>query len=372
MAQRTLFQVSGGPSLSTVSIIGSAGRRGDAKKMTRELYWNMVDKTQQVISENFKLEPGHVHLVSGGAAWAGAFDFANCLFNKLYTAFADHIAVTLFLLGKAAALTLHIPADWQHSTSEGGCRFADNGRESQSNPGKVANKLHKVFGERIEEDTLQQIENCKLTGAKFQVHDGFKKRNDSVALSDYLIAFSWSEGEEPTKKGGTKDTWSKAPTGNKLHIPLSSLENNYTRKVIMKESSVDWKNESSLEIRDSPGATHAEQPMPQPSPTHSSHELPTSCTPTASLEDNSQSCVESLDSGLGSFDSSQSGSKSPKPEIDFQPNRKRKRSDSTDISDDSAVEGDDKVDSTTKVLLTKQSNSKKLKVSEFMKQALAS
>ena len=77
MAQRTLFQVSGGPSLSTVSIIGSAGRRGDAKKMTRELYWNMVDKAQQVISENFKLEPRRVHLVSGGAAWAGAFDFAK-------------------------------------------------------------------------------------------------------------------------------------------------------------------------------------------------------------------------------------------------------------------------------------------------------
>ena len=238
----------------------------------------------------------------------------------------------------------------------------------------MANKLHKGFGERIEENTLQQIESCKLIGAKFQVHDGFKKRNDSVALSDYLIAFSWSEGEEPTKKGGTKDTWSKAPTGNKLHIPLSSLKNNYTRKGILKESSVDWKNESSLEICDLPGATHAEQPMPQPSPTHSSHELPTSCTPTANPEVNSQSCVESLDSGLGSFDSSHSDRRSPEPEIPVQPNRKRK---SSDISDDSTVEDDDKVDSTctTKILSTKQSNSKKsnskrLKVSEFMKQAL--
>ena len=77
MAQRTLFQVTGGPSLSTVSIIGSAGRRGGAEKMTRELYWNMVDKAQQVIAENFKLEPERVHLVSGGAAWAGASDFGK-------------------------------------------------------------------------------------------------------------------------------------------------------------------------------------------------------------------------------------------------------------------------------------------------------
>ncbi len=79
MAQRTLFQIGGGPSLTTVSIIGSAGRRGDAKKMTREIYWNMVDKAQQVISEHFKLESTRVHLVSGGAAWAGMFNLAKTM-----------------------------------------------------------------------------------------------------------------------------------------------------------------------------------------------------------------------------------------------------------------------------------------------------
>ena len=72
MAQRTLFQFSRGSPLTTVSIIGSAGRRGDAKKMTRDVYWNMVDIAQRVISEDFKLDPGRVHLVSGGAAWAGS------------------------------------------------------------------------------------------------------------------------------------------------------------------------------------------------------------------------------------------------------------------------------------------------------------
>ena len=77
MAQRTLFQVSGATSLATVSIIGSAGRRGDAKKMTKDLYWNMVDKAQSVISEHFKLDPGRVHLVSGGAAWAGTLGFCR-------------------------------------------------------------------------------------------------------------------------------------------------------------------------------------------------------------------------------------------------------------------------------------------------------
>ena len=67
MAQTTLIR----RSLTTVSIIGSAGRRADAKKMTTNLYWNMVDKSLRVIAEQFKLDPNHVHLVSGGAAWAG-------------------------------------------------------------------------------------------------------------------------------------------------------------------------------------------------------------------------------------------------------------------------------------------------------------
>ena len=79
MAQRTLFQLSRGSSLTTVSIIGSAGRRGDAKKMTRDIYWNMVDKAERVISEHFKLDPARVHLVSGGAAWAGTLDFAEVM-----------------------------------------------------------------------------------------------------------------------------------------------------------------------------------------------------------------------------------------------------------------------------------------------------
>ena len=263
---------------------------------------------------------------------------------------------------KAAALTLHIPAAWESKSD--GCGYVDNGKESQSNPGRVANKLHKVFGEKINMNTLQQVDRCKLQGAKLQVHDGFKKRNDSVALSDYLIAFSWSEGEEPTKKGGTKDTWNKAGTGKKLHIPLSSLKS-YTRKVIQKETSVVLKSENSLELCDSQAVTHAEQPTgPQPSPTHTSHELPTSCAPTTNPKHNSQSSnsVESLDSGVGSLDSSQSSSKLPE-----KAQRKRKRSESTDIPDYSDLKHDDRVDNTTRI-----SKTKKLKVSEFAKQALAS
>jgi len=58
-------------SLKTVSIVGTAGRKGGWKKMSKELYKMMCDKAKVIITQNFGLELSQVHLVSGGAAWAG-------------------------------------------------------------------------------------------------------------------------------------------------------------------------------------------------------------------------------------------------------------------------------------------------------------
>ncbi len=49
----------------------------------------------------------------------------------------------------------------------------------------------------------------------------FHSRNSMVAKSDYCIAFSWSDGNEPTD-GGTADTWKKCK-GVKKHISLQSM-----------------------------------------------------------------------------------------------------------------------------------------------------
>lgn len=54
-----------------VGIIGSAGRKADARKMTKEVYSAMIAKAEEVITQHFKLNLKQVHLVSGGAAWAG-------------------------------------------------------------------------------------------------------------------------------------------------------------------------------------------------------------------------------------------------------------------------------------------------------------
>ena len=55
-----------------VSIVGSAGRKEDGKRMTKELYHLMYDKAKDVIEKKFKLELPQCHIVSGGAAWAGS------------------------------------------------------------------------------------------------------------------------------------------------------------------------------------------------------------------------------------------------------------------------------------------------------------
>ena len=56
---------------SKVSIIGTAGRGGDGRKLCKDLYYRAVEKAKEIITESFKLKLGNVHLVSGGAAWSG-------------------------------------------------------------------------------------------------------------------------------------------------------------------------------------------------------------------------------------------------------------------------------------------------------------
>lgn len=70
MAQQSLLKPLN-VSKATVAIIGTAGRRKENEKMSKELFCQMVTKAEEVIAKDFKLELSQVRLVSGGAAWAG-------------------------------------------------------------------------------------------------------------------------------------------------------------------------------------------------------------------------------------------------------------------------------------------------------------
>jgi len=57
--------------MTTVSIIGTAGRKGDGKLLTSSVFTAMIREAERIITETWKLSWDRVHLVSGAAAWAG-------------------------------------------------------------------------------------------------------------------------------------------------------------------------------------------------------------------------------------------------------------------------------------------------------------
>lgn len=173
--------------MSKIAIIGTAGR-DRTKPMSQALWdWMVRDVTGRV--------PQGAHVVSGGAAWA------------------DHLAVELFLNGHAEALTLHLPAPFEK-------RFLGPNHSSAS----AANYYHSIFSRTRGTNTLAQIERALDMGAEVTYeparvgYSGLLNRNTKVAKADQLIAYTFSVFHTPAD-GGTKDTWSKC-SGLRTHVSL--------------------------------------------------------------------------------------------------------------------------------------------------------
>lgn len=174
--------------MSKIAIIGTAGR-DLTKPMTRELWdWMVKDATGRVTEDD--------HLVSGGAAWA------------------DHLAVYLFIHGKVSALTLHLPAPFKDGLFEG----------PKNSSGPVANFYHLKFLMVRGEDSFKEIELALQMGATVTYEPpragfrGFMDRNSKVARAERLLAYTFSNLSVPAD-GGTKDTWTKC-RGQRTHISL--------------------------------------------------------------------------------------------------------------------------------------------------------
>lgn len=175
-----------------VAIIGTAGR-DKSKNMSIGLWNWMVEDVMSRIRKG-------AHVVSGGAAWA------------------DHLAVELFLRGHAGELTLHLPAPIKDGWFQGPYKSAAS----------AANFYHAQFSTVIGRHSIGEIvdaskhELCHGTvqpigagyGAMFQ-------RNALVAECEQMLAYTFGQGDVPAD-GGTKDTWDKC-RGMKLHVPLINL-----------------------------------------------------------------------------------------------------------------------------------------------------
>jgi hypothetical protein len=189
----------------TIAIIGTAGR-DKTKPMTLELWkWMLRDVYSRV--------PKGAHVVSGGAAWA------------------DHLAVSMFLFGHAGEISLFLPAPFVFSTGEyvkGADHFEEDGWKSA---GGIANYYHRRFSDVIKRDTLHQIGDVvrqywTVENSPVRIEQepsspgagGMFVRNKKVAQADEMLAYTFGIGDEPDD-GGTRDTWNKCQ-GKKTHITL--------------------------------------------------------------------------------------------------------------------------------------------------------
>jgi hypothetical protein len=196
-----------------VSIIGTAGRKEDAPKLTLELYNAMIQCVPTIL-HHWGLSPNRVILVSGGAAGADHVAVRTYLdaFNEAHTAFAG--------------LQLYLPCAWVDDTKDP--RGYDTGTtDSRSNPGRLMNQLHKAFSTKCGINSLMDIRSAAILGGHLHTSSrGFHARNRLVAQCDYMIAFTWCNDTVPRPGGGTRHTWDtckSAPTSNKIHVPLSLL-----------------------------------------------------------------------------------------------------------------------------------------------------
>lgn len=164
--------------MTTLAVIGTAGRGPDAQLLTAA-HWRMMTCVAQTVACTL----GTDHLVSGGSAWA------------------DAVAVDLYLADHAHALTLHLPTSFK--TYEAG---GDAPHFVYTGPGARLNELHEAHSRVVGFRTLREIERAIAKGATVHVNpEGFLARNADVAkAATSVLAFTFGPvGNE----GGTAHTW---------------------------------------------------------------------------------------------------------------------------------------------------------------------
>ena len=201
-----------------LAIIGTAGRKDDAPKLSSASFDRMVNAVA-LICNHYNTPLDEMNLVSGGAAWA------------------DHVAVELVLrkIVPYSKLTLYIPALFEDM------KFIGNADAS------TINYYHQLFSDKVGRNTLAELDFVRSQGSTFiSGSDGFKGRNTLIAQSvsnsnGSLIAFTFGSNESlqtpwtarmvapyddakttGLKPGGTAHTWNLARCF-KHHVRLGDL-----------------------------------------------------------------------------------------------------------------------------------------------------
>ena len=180
----------------TFSIVGTAGREDDANKLSKK-HFEAMYITAEGLLEQFT-ENGYpvTHVVSGGSAWA------------------DHVAVKLFLDKKVSNLRLYIPVEFEAGSFVDSYKkqlphLQDGSKKSSFSIAKTLNHYHQAFQYKSGINSLTEIEIAKHEGAELYLcRGGFHGRNAMVAKSDLILAMTFGKGCQ-VKDGGTADTMRK-------------------------------------------------------------------------------------------------------------------------------------------------------------------
>lgn len=179
--------------MTRAAIIGTAGRHNQHLRLSADIFERMCRKAAEFVAPDDDLQ-------SGGAAWA------------------DHVAVVLFLAERARSLTLYLPCEFDLAS----VRFVEASRD-RLDGGRIANHYHDLFATRTGWRPMVMIAEAARRGAELVVVPGFRNRNIPVGDCDRLIAFTFGAGVWPDGNG-TRHCWNNSTASQRLHFPIDSLE----------------------------------------------------------------------------------------------------------------------------------------------------
>jgi len=194
-----------------IAIVGTAGRKEDGPKLSKELYFKMVNDAWSLLidlqEEHIRDKPSgyeyNLDLVSGGAAWS------------------DHCAISLYLMDQVAdSLTLYFPCKWDQKDR---VFFLDNEPKSYHSPSSTANYYHKLFSEKMGRSSLDGIQRAIDKGAVYhEIQGGFLARNLLVGKVDALLCYGFSPGDRPTTSGSSH-CWNNSSARIKIYREIGEL-----------------------------------------------------------------------------------------------------------------------------------------------------
>ena len=172
---------------TTMGICGTAGRRDDANRLSKNHFEAMYECAHLMLEQFKESDYGVNTLISGGSSWA------------------DHSAVKLFLNKEVPHLKLFLPCPFLTEARQfDPTPLTSKEAENKRSTGETLNALHFRFSQKVGFNSLNEILLASQRGAEIITCKGFYQRNACVAQSDILLAMTFGDLEW-VKDGGHVD-----------------------------------------------------------------------------------------------------------------------------------------------------------------------